>query len=323
MRTIVGLENIQRSLKNPALTIGNFDGVHLGHQVLYQRVKEWAGRLDGESVVMTFHPHPMRVLVPGNDLAFITSHERKMELIAACGIDTTIVIPFERDFAQISAKDFVEKILVGQVGVKALVVGHDYRFGRKREGDIDYLRKLGQEFQFAVDIVPAIEIDGMLVSSTQIRTLVKGGQLQEASKLLGRPYEVTGTVIRGRDRGGRLLGFPTANVKVSDKACPKNGVYAVQVLVKGKLYRGAANLGFNPTFANTEFSVEVFIMDFCEDIYNERITVRFVERLRDEKRFSGIEELKAQIHRDVDNARAILTAWETQSTRLGHVGPVT
>ncbi len=320
MRTIVGIENIQKPLKNPALTIGNFDGVHLGHQVLYQRVKEWAGRLDGESVVMTFHPHPMRVLMPESDLTFITSHERKMELIAACGIDTAIVIPFKRDFAQLSARDFVAKILVGQVGVKALVVGHDYRFGRKREGDIDYLGKLGQEFQFAVDIVPAIEIDGMLVSSTQIRTLVKGGHLREASKLLGRPYEVTGTVIRGRDRGGRLLGFPTANVKASDKACPKNGVYAVQVLVKGKVYRGAANLGYNPTFANTEFSVEVFIMDFCEDIYDERITVQFVERLRDEKRFSGVEELKAQIQRDVDNARAILTAWETQGTRLGGTG---
>ncbi len=318
MRTIVGLDNIQQPLKNPALTIGNFDGVHLGHQALYQRVKEWASKLDGESVVMTFHPHPLRILGPENDLAFITSHERKMELIAACGIDTAIVIPFHRDFAQISARDFVEKILVGQVGVKALVVGHDYRFGRKREGDIGYLNQLGRELQFAVDIVPAIQIDGMLVSSTQIRNLVKQGQLQEAGKLLGRPYEVSGTVVRGRDRGGRLLGFPTANVKVSDKACPKNGVYAVQALVKGKAYRGAANLGYNPTFANTEFSVEVHLMDFNENIYDERITVRFVEHLRDERRFSGVEELKAQIHRDVDKAREILAAWENQG---GSVGP--
>jgi riboflavin kinase / FMN adenylyltransferase len=320
MRTIVGLENIQQPLKNPALTIGNFDGVHLGHQALYQRVRQWARKLDGESVVMTFHPHPLQILVPENDLSFITSHERKMELIAACGIDTAIVIPFQKDFAQISARDFVEKILVGQVGVKALVVGHDYRFGRKREGDIDYLSQLGQELQFAVDIVPAIQIDGMLVSSTQIRNLVRRGNLQEAGKLLGRPYEVTGTVIRGRDRGGRLLGFPTANVKVSDKACPKNGVYAVQALVKGKVYRGAANLGYNPTFADTEFSVEVYLMDFNENIYDERITVRFVEHLRDERRFSGVEELKAQIHRDVDKAREILAAWETQGAPVGPCG---
>jgi riboflavin kinase / FMN adenylyltransferase len=312
MKTIVGLENIQQPLKNPALTIGNFDGVHLGHQVLYQRVKEWARKLDGESVVMTFHPHPMRILVPENDLSFITSHERKMELIAACGIDTAIVVPFLRGFAQISARDFVEKILVGRIGVKAIVVGHDYRFGRKREGDIDYLDTLGQEFQFAVEIVPAIQIDGMLVSSTRIRQLVKEGQLQEASKLLGRPYEVTGTVIKGRDRGGRLLGFPTANVKVSDKACPKGGVYAVQVMVRGKTYRGAANLGYNPTFANTAFSVEVYILDFSENIYDECITVRFVQRLRDEKRFSGVEELKEQIHRDVQKAQEILAAWEAQ-----------
>lgn len=314
MKTIVGLENIQQPLKNPALTIGNFDGVHLGHQALYQRVKEWANKLDGESVVMTFHPHPTRILVPENDLAFITSHERKMELIAACGIDTAIVIPFERDFAQISARDFVEQILVGQVGVKALVVGHDYRFGRKREGDIDYLNQLGRELRFAVDIVPAIQIDGMLVSSTQIRNLVKQGHLQEAGKLLGRPYEVSGTVIKGRDRGGRLLGFPTANVKVSDKACPKNGVYAVQVLVKNQVYRGAANLGYNPTFAGTEFSVEVHLMDFNENIYDERITVRFVQHLRDERRFSGVDELRAQIHRDVDQAREILAALENQGS---------
>ena len=320
MKTIIGLENIQQPLKNPALTIGNFDGVHLGHQTLYQRVKEWARKLDGESVVMTFHPHPMSILVPENDLSFITSHERKMELIAACGIDTAIVVPFRRDFAQITARDFVEKILVGTIGVKAIVVGHDYRFGRKREGDIDYLNRLGEEFRFAVDIVPAIQIDGMLVSSTKIRQLVKEGHLQEAGKLLGRPYEVTGTVIKGRDRGGRLMGFPTANVKVSDKACPKNGVYAVQALVKGKVYRGAANLGYNPTFADTEFSVEVYLMDFNENIYDERITVRFVEHLRDERRFSGIEELKAQIHRDVDQAREILAAWEAQGAPAGPCG---
>jgi riboflavin kinase / FMN adenylyltransferase len=312
MKTIVGLDNIQHPLRNPALTIGNFDGVHLGHQALYQRVKEWAQKLNGESVVMTFHPHPTRVLASDNNLSFITSHERKMELIAACGIDTAIVVPFRKDFAQISARDFVEKILVGRIGVKALVVGYDYRFGRKREGDITYLQKMGREFQFAVDIVPGINIDGMLVSSTKVRQLVKEGLLQEARKLLGRYYEVTGTVIRGRDRGGRLLGFPTANIQASDKACPKNGVYAVEVLVKGKIYGGAANLGFNPTFADTGFSVEVHIFDFKENIYDEQITVRFVDRLRDERRFSGIEELKQQIWLDVQQAREILARREAR-----------
>jgi riboflavin kinase / FMN adenylyltransferase len=311
MKTIIGLENLQNPLRNPALTIGNFDGVHLGHQALYQRVKDWAARLNGESVVMTFDPHPVRVLVPDNDLAFITSHERKMELIAACGIDTAIVVPFQKDFAQISARDFVEKILVGKIGVKALVVGYDYRFGRKREGDIGYLQKLGREFDFAVDIVSGIEIDGMLVSSTKVRQLVKEGRLEEARRLLGRYYEVTGTVIRGRDRGGRLLGFPTANIKASDKTCPKNGVYAVEVLAKGKVYGGAANLGFNPTFADKVFSVEVYIFDFNENIYDERITVRFVERLRDERRFSGIEELKQQIRLDVQKAQEILASRPT------------
>ena len=313
MRIIVGLENIQHPLKNPALTIGNFDGVHLGHQALYRRVTDWARKLDGESVVMTFHPHPMQVLMPENNLAFITSHERKMELIAACGIDATIVIPFQKEFARISAKDFVEKILVDQVGLKAIVVGYDYRFGRRREGDIDYLKTLGREFDFAVDILPGIEIDGMLVSSTKIRQLVEDGRLIDANKLLGRCFEITGTVVRGRDRGGRLLGFPTANLKVSAKACPKNGVYVVEAEVNGRIYGGAANLGYNPTFADADFSVEVHLFDFNEDIYDKEITVRFVDRLRDEKRFSGPDELRRQIERDTQKARDILTMKQTSS----------
>jgi riboflavin kinase/FMN adenylyltransferase len=310
MKTILGLDNIHNSLNNPALTIGNFDGVHLGHQALYRRVKDWAGRLHGEAVVITFDPHPVKVLFPNNELPFITSHPRKMELIAACGIDTTIVIPFEKRFAEISARDFVEHILVGKIGVRAIVVGSDYRFGRKREGDIDYLRRLGAEFDFTVDVVPPIEIDGLPVSSTKVRQLVKEGDVQIARRLLGRPYEVTGRVVRGRDRGGRLLGYPTANVRVNDKACPKNGVYAVETLVGGKLHGGAANLGYNPTFADNEFSVEVHLFDFAHDIYGEEITVRFVQRLRDEKRFSSVEELKAQIHQDVAAARQIVASYQ-------------
>jgi len=308
MEMFVGIDAVQRPLKNPVLTIGNFDGVHRGHQILFQRVKEWARKLDGESVVMTFHPHPLDVLFPGKGPVFITSHERKLELIAACGIDATIVIPFDAEFSKISARDFVKGLLVDRLGVKGLVVGYDYRFGYGREGNIEFLKKLGEECGFQVDVVSGIEMEGTVVSSTLIRQFIQEGDLREANSLLGRPYEITGMVVKGRQRGGRLLGFPTANINMgeSGQASPKRGIYAVEVVVGGKEFGGAANLGYNPTFGDTELSLEVHIFDFGEDIYGKPITVRFVDRLRDERRFSGPEELAVQIRKDVAKAKDIL-----------------
>lgn len=308
MEVFVGIENIKRPLNRPVLTIGNFDGVHLGHQALFQRVKQRAQSLDGESVVMTFHPHPLEVLSPGNGPVFITDHARKLELIETCTIDTTIVIPFSHEFARMSAREFVEDILVTKVGVKALVVGYDYKFGRSREGDIEFLRKLGDEHSFEVEAVTGIKMDETVVSSTAIRQFIQEGQLRQANALLGRSYEISGTVVKGRDRGGRVLGFPTANVLLSRQAPPKLGVYAVEVEVNGKRYGGAANLGYNPTFGDTDLSLEVHILDFNEDIYAKPITIHFIDRLRDEKRFSGPAELAEQIRKDVENARHILAA---------------
>jgi len=308
MEVFVGIENINRTLNRPVLTIGNFDGVHLGHQALFQRVKQRAQSLDGESVVMTFHPHPVEVLSPGNGPLFITEHARKLELIEGCTIDTTIVIPFSHEFAAMSAREFVEGILVNKVGVKALVVGYDYRFGKGREGDIEFLRKLGDEHGFEVEAVSGIKMNETVVSSTAIRQFIQEGQLREANALLGRPYEISGTVVKGRDRGGRVLGFPTANICLSRQAPPKLGVYVVRVEVNGKIYGGAANLGYNPTFGDTDLSVEVHILDFNEDIYGKPVTIHFLERLRDEKRFSGPVELTEQIRKDVQKARFILAA---------------
>ncbi len=308
MKIISGLENIHKQIKRPALTIGNFDGVHLGHKALFNRVKEWAKVLDGESVVMTFDPHPLQVLSPRNGPAFITLHQQKLDLIASCGIDTTIVVPFSREFAQISATDFVKDILVDRIGVKAIVVGYDYRFGRDREGNIDFLKKMGDSNGFQLEVVSGIEMEGTVVSSTVIRRFICDGQLKEACRLLGRPYEVSGAVVRGRERGGRMLGFPTANVVMASQASPKPGVYAMEVELDGKTYFGAANLGYNPTFGDTDLSLEVHILDFDADIYGKQITVRFIDRLRDEKRFSSLAELSAQIQRDVEKAREILTA---------------
>ncbi len=315
MEVFVGVEDITRTIRNPVLTIGNFDGVHRGHQALFQRVKEWARRLNGESVVMTFHPQPLQVLAPETGPPLITLHERKIELIASCGIDVTIVIPFDRKFSKITAPSFVKDILVDKIGVKAIIVGYDYRFGHGRQGDIEFLRQMGDEHGFIVDIVSGVQVEDTVVSSTLIRQLILDGDLKEAGRLLGRPYEVSGTVVSGRRRGGRLLGFPTANIRLTGQACPRPGVYAVEAEVNGSRYGGAANLGYNPTFGDDELSLEVHILDFDKDIYGYPISVRFIDRLRDEVRFSGVEELVQQIRKDVEKARQILATREQAVNR--------
>ena len=243
---------------------------------------------------------------PDQGLVFITPHERKLELIALCGIDVAIVVPFSREFARISATDFVKMLLVDKIGPKGIVVGEDYRFGYGREGDTEFLQKLGKHYGFGVETVSGVQIDGTVVSSTLIRQFIQEGDLKEANRLLGRPYEVAGVVVPGHQRGGRLLGFPTANISISGQAPPKPGVYAVRVDVAGEIYGGAANVGYNPTFGGTELSIEVFLFDFDENIYEKSIRVYFIERLRDEKRFSGPDELALQIRKDVEKAKGIL-----------------
>jgi riboflavin kinase / FMN adenylyltransferase len=306
MEVIEGIADIQRQLKNPVITMGNFDGVHRGHQALFRKATEWAGKISGVSVVLTFHPHPLQVLMPDQGLVFITSHERKLELIASCGIDVAIVVPFNRHFAQISARDFVKTLLVDRIGPKAVIVGEDYRFGYGREGDTAFLHKMGSEYGFKVETVSGIEMDGTVVSSTLIRHLIQEGDLREANRLLGRFYEISGVVVPGHQRGGRVLGFPTANISLSGQAPPKPGVYVVEVEVDEGTYGGAANVGYNPTFGGTELSVEVFLFDFDRNIYEKTIRVYFIDRLRDEKRFSGPDELAAQIRHDVEVAKDIL-----------------
>lgn len=306
MEILTGIDHILRPLTNPVLTIGNFDGVHRGHQALFEKVKAWAGRIDGKSVVMTFDPHPLRVLFPGKGPALLTPHARKLDLIAACGIDVTIVIPFTMGFSRITARDFVQGLLVEKIGAKGIVVGYDYRFGHGREGNIESLARMGEHYGFQVDPVGPIRVEDSLVSSTAIRQLIKEGDMREAARLLGRAFEIGGEVQLGRQRGGRLMGFPTANVRITSQAPPKSGVYVVEANVHGKWYGGAANLGYNPTFGDTDLSLEVHIFDFDENIYGETISVRFIERLRSEKAFSGPQELSRQIEKDVETARRIL-----------------
>ncbi len=305
MQVFHGIETVQRKLKNPAITIGNFDGVHKGHQALFERVKQLAVDLNGESAVVTFDPHPLEVLFPQKAPSFITSHRRKLDLIASCGIDATIVIPFDHEFSRMSAREFVEVVLVEKIGARAIVVGHDYRFGHSREGDIAFLKQLGEQYGFKVETVTGLRVNDTVVSSTGIRQMIVSGNIKEANRLLGRFFEVSGTVIPGRKRGVSL-GFPTANIRMPALASPRTGVYVVEAEVDGKTYGGAANLGYNPTFGDTDLSLEAHLFDFSQDIYGKSITVRFIDRLRDELRFSSPDELAAQIRKDVDAAKEIL-----------------
>ncbi|MEA3280533.1 MAG: riboflavin biosynthesis protein RibF, partial [Thermodesulfobacteriota bacterium] len=224
--------------------------------------------------------------------------------------DIIICIPFTREFASIPAKEFVEEILVKRIGMKAVIVGEDYTFGKNREGNLDLLETYGKQIGFEVIVVREIQAlndSADKISSTRIRELISEGRVAEAQKLLGRHYQIRGTVMRGRDRGGRLLGFPTANINLYDELSPKTGVYAVTLECKGSKYNGVANIGYSPTFDDRIFTVEAHILDFNDDIYGQKIRVNFIKRLRDEKKFINISELSDQINKDINKARNILS----------------
>ena len=311
MRIFHNLERISTPFKNAVVTIGNFDGVHIGHQALFHEVIERADEIGGTTVAMTFEPHPLRVLSKNSYPPLITLYEQKVELIERAGLDVLVCVPFTKEFADISAQSFIKDILINRIGMKAVVVGKDYSFGKNREGNLELLNTLGREFGFKVFVLDWIRGANSLEarsSSTRIRDLVMEGKMEDAQKLLGRHYQIRGTVISGRNRGGKLLGFPTANINLYDELCPKTGVYAVTVeLEDGRKLKGVANIGFSPTFEDRVFTVEVHILDFKDNIYNQKIRVNFIHRIRDEKKFAGISELSAQIKKDAETARKIIS----------------
>ena len=308
MAVISDLQQLKEPLINPVLTIGNFDGVHKGHLTLFDMVKERAKSIDGQSALMTFDPHPIKVMKPGNGPPLITLTQQKLELIEDADIDVIFCIPFTKEFASISASEFVQDILVDRIGVKEIVVGYDYTFGQGRKGDIGLLQEMGEASGFIVHVVEPVHVGNELVSSTSIRKLVQDGNLSEAKQLLGRDYQILGTVVRGKNRGGRLLGFPTANLELIDELVPKVGVYAVKVVVGGQSINGVTNIGYNPTFGKGPFSVETHILDFKEDLLGRRIQVKFVKRLRDERPFGSIKDLADQIGLDVLSARKLFSS---------------
>ena len=317
MEIFEGHRALFRPLFRPALTLGNYDGVHLGHRELLARACRRAAELGGDSVCMTFAPHPAEVVSPESAPPRLTSLERKLELIASEGIDVAIVEPFDRSLAELAADAFVAEILVAAIGVLHLTVGYDFRYGRDRGGDADSLRAAGGRRGFGVDVVAPIVVDKQPISSSAIRDLLSRGDVAGAARLLGRPYDVDGTVVRGAGRG-REIGVPTANLGSIAELTPGPGIYAcwAEPLTgarAGERFMAAVSLGTNPTFAAAgPLTLEAHLLDFRENLYGARLRLSFVERLRDEVHYGGVEPLVAQIAEDVARARGLLGADATE-----------
>ncbi|WP_255592200.1 bifunctional riboflavin kinase/FAD synthetase [Thermosulfurimonas sp. F29] len=293
-------------LRNPVGTLGNFDGVHLGHRALLEATRDLARELSGEPLVITFEPHPRLILRPEAGLHLLTTFEEKLRLIEEAGISSVLVIPFDREVADLPAEEFVEEYLVYGLGLKGLVVGFNYRFGRGRGGDQELLKHLGERYGFRVRVIPPRVVEGQVVSSTLIRELLEKGEVRRAALFLGRPYFLSGRVIRGEARG-RTLGFPTANLEPPpEKLLPARGVYAVRVCLKGKIFFGVMNIGEKPTFGGHRLSLEVHIFEFESDIYGERLSVEFIDFLRPERKFPSPAALAEQIIKDCQKARELL-----------------
>lgn len=308
MKIIWGNDQIDSSkMINPVVTIGNFDGCHLGHQEIFKITINHASEIGGVSVVYTFNPHPASVIM-GSETNTIYTLEEKIESISALGIDILVIVPFTREFADIHPEKFVDDILIKSIGTRGLVVGHDFAFGRRAMGDISFLKKKGLESGFFVESVPAVIQEGMVVSSTLIRSTIKSGDVKLAAKLLTRPYRLPGQVVHGMARG-RLLGFPTANIRPEKNLIPSYGVYATNVYLDGKRYNGATNIGDNPTFNDEGTSIETFLFDFGGDIYGKQLSIEFIDRLRTEIKFETKDQLVDQINNDCLKAFKVLDAF--------------
>lgn len=283
------------------ITLGNFDGVHLGHQTILRKAIDRAREINGTSMAFTFEPHPLKVLAPERSPRLLNTFHGKMGFFAASGLDVVICADFTRAFAEQNPEDFARKVLHEKLGVVEVYVGYDYAFGKERGGSIEFLKKMGAAYGFQVGVIPAVQIDGIVVSSSAIRDLIAGGQVEIAAKLLGRPYSIEGEVVHGVGRG-QQLGFPTANIRSANELLPALGVYAVCAVVEGRSLKGVAAIGVRPTFDSGPVSVEVYLFDFLGDIYGKQVEVSFVKRLRGEVKFNNAEALIKQIRDDVLHA---------------------
>jgi riboflavin kinase/FMN adenylyltransferase len=305
MILVTDLSKIEKGFSRSIVTIGNFDGLHLGHQELIKRIIRRAKETSSVSMVVTFRPHPLKILAPEKCPPLISIYEEKIGLFEKLGIDVLVKIPFTLDFSAMEPREFVKNVLCELLGAKEIFVGYNYRFGKGRKGDIRMLKALGEELGFVVREIDQVSLDGEVISSTRIRQLLKDGDVEHAAKLLGRRYALSGIVVKGDGRG-RGLGVPTANIAPRHAIVPSNGVYAVGLFVRDKYYSGIVNIGVRPTFDTKSLAIEVHIFDFDEDIYGEEITVYFISKMRGEKKFQNAESLIKQIHADIKAARGIL-----------------
>lgn len=300
------IEEIPETLGRTVATIGNFDGVHLGHREIFRRVRRRAEQERAASVVVTFVPHPLKVIPDRNrQIQLINTYAEKETLIEASGMDCMLAIPFTTDFASISPREFVADVLVKRLSVTHLIIGYDYSFGRNRQGDVTTLRELGREFGFTVEVLEPIGHHGMVYSSSNVRSLITQGDVAGVVPLLGRHFSLGGIVVKGHGRGVDL-GFPTANIQSDKDLVPSCGVYAVKVKLDETLHDGACNIGNNPTFGNDHVSIEVYLFDFNEELYGKELRIYFVARIREERTFPGINELTLAIAADVAHCRDIL-----------------
>lgn len=307
MKIYEGLADFPK-LKNAVVTSGTFDGVHLGHQKILQRIREIAKNIDGETVLITFWPHPRLVLFPDeHKLRLLSTFEEKTKLLREFGVDHLVSIPFTKEFSELSSEEFIQNVLVDKIRCRKLVIGYDHRFGKNREGSFEYLQANHSNFGFELEEIPRQDVDDIGVSSTKIRKALEAGDVNIAINYLGRPYELNGLVIKGQQIG-RSIGFPTANIHIPNdyKLIPKDGVYAVEAIVDDKLYKAMLNIGNRPTVDGHKKTVEAHLFDFQGDLYDKQITIYFKAFLRDERKFDGLEALKSQLSLDQINAKKLL-----------------
>jgi riboflavin kinase / FMN adenylyltransferase len=312
MEIIKDIYSLKKSYPNTVLTIGNYDGVHLGHQKILSMVGKKAEEIGGTSVVMTFDPHPVKVIAPEKNVKLLTTPEEKARIIAKMGIDVLLFITFTKEFSQIAPDEFISEILVKKLNIKEVIVGANYSFGKSKRGNIELLRKRGKEFGFHATAVQDVMLHGNIVSSSSIRSLLLKGAVQDVITYLGRAYSILGNVIKGKGRGKSILNIPTANITSPVEIAPKEGVYAVRVGYKGSIYDGVANIGKNPTFGNAEVSYEVHLFGFSGDLTGESLRIYFIDRIRNERTFPDVATLEKQIREDMDIAGKILIAKNTK-----------
>jgi len=297
-----------KPVENTVVTIGTFDGVHLGHKAIFDKMRTEALKIDGETVVITFFPHPRIVLgLDTSGLKFINTQERKINRLEEAGIDHLIIVSFTKQFAGMSSEEFIEKVVVEKIKPAILIIGYDHHFGKNRSGSFNELKKMGELHGFLVESVEEQKTNDYTISSTKIRKLLNAGKVSAANKLLGYEYSITGKVVMG-NQIGRTIGFPTANISIADeyKLIAAVGVYACRVTWMRNTYKGMSNIGYRPTINHGELTIEVNIFDFDEEIYDEQITIFFVDRMRDEEKFINLEALKKQLAKDKKASQKLL-----------------